>query len=84
MLDTSETRARSYPLEKRNRFRRMAIMQEIKRVEIKTELLRKKRELSENIDRVIARSYPASSLFRGDIAKKEIDEMLKAVDATIH
>jgi len=51
--------------------------------ELKGEEAIEKRKAIQAIDKAIYNAYPLSSIFRPDIAKKEIDALLKAVDTAI-
>lgn len=81
--DISEERARMIHVEKRNKYRFNSVLQMNENSLIKGRLAIEKKEWAEAINRTVERAYSASSIFRGDIAKKEIDEMLKAVDSAI-
>ena len=81
--DISETRAEQIHAEKRNKYRFQAVLQMNEVSLLKGQMAIEKEEWFEAIDRTVDRAYSASSIFRGDIAKKEIDEMLKAVDSAI-
>jgi len=81
--DISETRAEQIHAEKRNKYRFQAVLQMDEVSLLRGRMAIEKEEWFEAIDRTVDRAYSASSIFRGDIAKKEIDEMLKAVDSAI-
>ncbi len=81
--DISEERAKNINPEKRNQYRFNSMLQMNENAVMKGEMAIEKEEWFESIDRTVDRAYSASSLFRGDIAKKEIDDMLKAVDSAI-
>ena len=83
MTDISETRARAIPLPQRNLFRWNSILVSNRNTVLKSRMAREKREMEEAIKRTVARAYPVSSIFRADIANKEIDAMLKAIDTAI-
>ena len=83
LFDTSNEQLKALPKNLRNKFIVKAMVQMNKETEIKARIALEKAELKEAIDRAIQRAYPASSVFRGDIAKKEIDKLLKAVDTAI-
>ena len=69
--------------EVQNTYRFNAMLQSNEESHIKTHMAIEGHIINANIERVKARAYPASSIFRGDIAKEEINEMLKAVDEEI-
>lgn len=81
--DISETRTRRIHPEKQNQYRFTALLQMNKETLLKMNMAEEKERAEEEIDRTIKRAYSESSIFRSDIAKKEIDEMLKAVDTAI-
>ena len=83
MFDISNQRLSRISPDVRSKFIVKAIIQMNKEVEIKTQMALEKDAIQEAISRTVERAYPASSVFRGDIAKKEIDELLKAVDNAI-
>ena len=60
-----------------------ALVQNSLESEIKGQEAIEKRKAIQAIDKAIYNAYPLSSIFRPDIAKKEIDALLKAVDTAI-
>jgi len=83
LMIPSEQIASRLPKEVQNSYRFKALLQSNIEAHIKSSLSISGRIINENIERVKARAYPASSIFRADIAKEEINEMLKAVDEEI-
>ena len=83
LIDPSQTRANQIVKEQRTKFKYLALMQNTKTANMKTKLLFTEIDRRDEIDKIIRQAYSKASLWRGDIAKKEIDTMLSAVDQII-
>jgi len=81
--DISEARASYIDDARQNKFKFDAIIQMNEEALIKSKMVLEKDKMSEKINKEVALAYPMSSIFRGDIAKREIDALLRAVDQAI-
>lgn len=82
--NTSYTVERITKASSRDKFKLKSLLQMNDETIIKSDMAIKKREISIKIDRAIQQAYYKASIFRADIAKKEIDAILNAVDTAIH
>ena len=82
IFDTSEATAQN--LNKgRDEYVFRSMIQNSEIALIKGQEAEEKRKVIAQIDKAIYNAYPLASIFRPDIAKKEIDAILKAVDTAI-
>jgi len=82
--DPSEARASLIMENQRTGFRYAALLQQHENTLDKINLSLELKKHKELIDIAVRQAYVRASLFREDIAKKELDEMLKAVDKLIN
>ena len=83
IFDVSEEMAKKISLKNQNAFRFSALMQMEEGTQMRAKIAREIQRNKELIDISVQRAYAAASMFRQDIAKKEIDDMLKAIDTSI-
>jgi len=83
IFDPSQTRADMILPEQKNNFKYLAQIQNTRIANLKLKKFIKYIKRREKIERAVKLSYVKASLWRGDIAKKEIDKMLSAVDQII-
>jgi len=83
IFNTSQAYANLVKKEHRDDYILNSMVQNNKETELKGEMSKRKREINQKIDNVIADAYYLASIFRADIAKNEIDTILKAVDTAI-
>lgn len=69
--------------EYKDEFKAMSLFQMNEEAAIKSDMAKEKRKVSMQIDKTVQDAYHLASIFRADIAKKEVDEILKAVDKSI-
>lgn len=69
--------------EYKDEFKAMSLFQMNEEAAIKSDMAKEKRKVSMQIDKTVQDAYYLASIFRADIAKKEVDEILKAVDRAI-
>jgi hypothetical protein len=81
--DPSQTRADSIVKEQRAKFKYLALIQNVRNTRIKVDAAIEIKDRKQAIDKAVRDAYSKASLWRGDIAKKEIDTMLSAVDQII-
>jgi len=81
--DPSQTRADTIVKEQRAKFKYLSLIQNIRNAQLKTKIAIEISDRNQEIRKVIRQAYSRASLWRGDIAKKEIDTMLSAVDQII-
>jgi len=81
--DVSYTIERLTKDEAKDDFKYLAMLQMNDEVLIKAQEAKEKRKVNMEIDAVVNNSYYKASIFRSDIAKKEIDAILKSVDTAI-
>lgn len=65
-------------------FKARSLFQMNEEAAIKSDMAKEKRRVSMLIDKTVQEAYYLASIFRADIAKKEVDEILKAVDKSIN
>jgi hypothetical protein len=82
--DTSETRASFIDPKNQIAFRYTALLQQHKNTKRKAEMALKIKRNKILLDIAVSQAYLQASIFREDIAKKELNDMLQAVDAIIH
>lgn len=83
IFDTSEARVKYLAPESKNPYRFAALHQTIRNTLIKARMGREMKRRKILLDIAVQRAYVSASIFRDDIAMKEIDKMLKAVDQAI-
>ena len=83
IADPSEARAALIKPAQRNKFRYAALIQQEKNKMLKLKYAKEIKRKQQRIDLIKKQAYIRASVFRPVIANNELDELLKAADATV-